>query len=109
MSNHCIIPATAFYEFGEVNGKKEKYLITLDESFFYFAGLWKKSFSSSGEKKFCCTIITTSPNTAMAEIHSRMPVILTKGSEDEWLEDKGISQSLLLPYKGKTFVKKADE
>lgn len=109
VSNHCIIPATAFYEFGEVNGKKQKYLITLDEGFFYFAGLWKKIVGSSGEKKFCCTIITTTPNTAMAEIHSRMPVILKNGSEDGWLGSTGASQKFLSPYKGETFVEKADK
>jgi len=32
------------------------------------------------------TILTTVPNTLMETIHNRMPVILDKGDEDEWLD-----------------------
>jgi putative SOS response-associated peptidase YedK len=33
-----------------------------------------------------CTIITTTPNETMAQIHDRMPVILPPSAWEEWLD-----------------------
>lgn len=49
-----------------------------------------------------CTIITTTPYNLMARIHDRMPVILSRDSEQAWLDqsivDAGYLKSLLVPY-----------
>lgn len=48
-----------------------------------------------------CTIITTRPNELVAPVHNRMPVILRRDLEADWL-DLGVSKehalSLLEPY-----------
>ena len=48
-----------------------------------------------------CTIITTVPNAAMAEIHDRMPVILPPSAWDTWLDrdidDLDLLGRLLVP------------
>ena len=46
-------------------------------------------------------IVTTVANSFMAEIHDRMPVMLTKGAESIWLEhsdDMTELKELLVPY-----------
>ena len=40
----------------------------------------------TGEPLRSCTIITTTPNDTMAQIHDRMPVILPPSAWDEWLD-----------------------
>jgi putative SOS response-associated peptidase YedK len=48
------------------------------------------------------TILTTSPNAPMAEIHDRMPVIIAPDSYSEWLDlavtDVSRLQALAVPY-----------
>src|SRR6266852_6099856 len=55
-----------------------------------------------GESVETCSIITTSPNSLLANIHDRMPVILERDSYDIWL-DPGLKKvddlrGLLQPY-----------
>ena len=49
-----------------------------------------------------CTIITTSPNSFMEPIHDRMPVILTEGAYDIWLDPENTDlaelKEVLVPY-----------
>jgi putative SOS response-associated peptidase YedK len=40
----------------------------------------------TGDPLRSCTIITTTPNEAMATIHDRMPVILPPSAWDSWLD-----------------------
>ncbi|MNP80870.1 putative SOS response-associated peptidase YedK [compost metagenome] len=55
-----------------------------------------------GNKLSTCTIITTEPNSLMADIHNRMPVILPPEAETQWLdrsnEDVSALLRLLQPY-----------
>ncbi|HEV2498311.1 MAG TPA: SOS response-associated peptidase family protein [Terriglobia bacterium] len=46
-----------------------------------------------------CTILTTAPNSLMADLHDRMPLILPAESYDDWLTAPASeASSLLLPY-----------
>ena len=67
-----------------------------------FAGLYSWWKSPEGEWVPSCTIVTTSPNSLIEPIHDRMPVILTEGAYDIWLdtESKGLSdlKEILIPY-----------
>jgi putative SOS response-associated peptidase YedK len=55
-----------------------------------------------GERRLAFTILTTSPNPQMAQIHDRMPVILPEGAEAIWLDPKATDaetvKPLLQPY-----------
>jgi putative SOS response-associated peptidase YedK len=55
------------------------------EGIFHFAGLWDLWETPDGVME-SCTIITTEPNALMEGIHNRMPVILSSGDFDEWLD-----------------------
>ncbi|HEY2494907.1 MAG TPA: SOS response-associated peptidase [Paenibacillus sp.] len=99
----CLIPADGFYEWQKRENSKQPYRITLRSgSMFSFAGLYDTWIAPDGSKTSTCTIITTTPNSLMAPIHDRMPVILKPEDEMKWLNRKEIAtpslQQLLVPY-----------
>jgi len=101
--HRCVVIADGFYEWRKVGKSKQPYYIQLaDKMPFAFAGLWEKWKGSGDEPVETCTVITTEPNSLMAEIHDRMPVILEPNKVDLWLDRdvEGIEllQSLLVPY-----------
>ncbi len=99
----CLVPADAFYEWQKKSGSKEKipYRVFLpNQPVFSMAGIWEQWKNPEGEYIRSFSIVTTSPNELMAEIHNRMPVILTKESEKQWLEsddEEGLLK-LIKPY-----------
>jgi putative SOS response-associated peptidase YedK len=94
----CLILADGFYEWRQEGKKKTPLFITLaSRDPFAFAGLWETWRPSDGEAIHSCTIITTTPNTLMASIHNRMPVILAREAETIWLDQKITEPEKLLP------------
>ena len=99
----CVIPAGGFYEWKKAGAAKVPHWIYLkDGSWMGFAGIYTWWKSPEGRWVPSCTIITTSPNSFMERIHDRMPVILTDGAYDIWLdpqnEDLSDLKEVLLPY-----------
>lgn len=99
----CLVPADGFYEWQQTGGRKRPMRIVLrSREPFAFAGLWDTWRSPEGEAITSCTIVTTSANSLMEPIHSRMPVILPRENEAAWLapdnEDVQALCGLLLPY-----------
>ncbi|MFG6118835.1 MULTISPECIES: SOS response-associated peptidase [Thalassobacillus] len=82
----CLIVADSFYEWQRTdNGKQAKRMNLKDRKLFAFAGLWDK-WAKDEEEMFTCTILTKEANDFMNPIHDRMPVILPKEKQDEWIE-----------------------
>ena len=53
---------------------------------FAFAGLWERwRADEKSDPLDTCTILTTTPNDVMKEIHDRMPVILSPDDFPKWL------------------------
>lgn len=96
-SRRCLIPADGFYEWKqEDNGKQPMRILMKDGGLFSFAGLYDIWSDADGNQLSTCTILTTGPNSLMAEIHNRMPVILRPEDEADWLgRDNHDVQSLL--------------
>lgn len=72
--NRILIPMEGFYEWKDV-GKKKKQKIKIekkDGDIFLVPGLYWKN--KEGKQEF--SLVTTSPNKFMKNIHNRMPVIL---------------------------------
>ena len=85
----CLIPAVGYYEWQQVAGGKQPYLIRpVGGEPFAFAGLWESSPTPGGSSLESCTIITLPANAMVAEIHAkaRMPAILTPEQAGAWLE-----------------------
>jgi putative SOS response-associated peptidase YedK len=92
----CLIPATGFYEWKPVPGqqRKQPYYIRLKGGApFAFAGLWTPPHLAPPT----CTIITTTPNALLVDIHNRMPVILDPDDEALWLDPGPIAPVKVLP------------
>ena len=96
----CLIPADGFYEWKKIGRKKQPYRFLLnDESVFAFGGLWETWGASDGSEVDTLTILTTRPNSMVAEIHDRMPVIIEPEHYREWLlaPDGDSLKDLLVP------------
>ncbi len=96
----CLIPANGFFEWKK--GKKKipyRFFLT-DESLFAMAGLWETWKDDSGKEIRTFTIITTDANETVKPVHPRMPVILEKERERDWLEEENpeLLRGLLKPY-----------
>ena len=98
----CLIPADGFYEWKKLPGGKIPYAIGMkDDSPFVFAGLWEgwKDPVTNGWIR-TCTIITGDPNDLLAQVHTRMPVILPEEYHARWLGEveNGDLKELLKPF-----------
>ena len=99
----CLIVADGFFEWRKEGKTKTPMRIILKNGEpFGFAGLWETWKSPEDELIRSCTIITTTPNEVMEPIHNRMPVILPRDAEAQWLNvsvtDTGVLRELLVPY-----------
>lgn len=99
----CLIPADSFFEWKKTEeGKQPMRIMLKSKELFSMAGLYDTWIREDGTKISSCTVITTSPNDVLQEIHDRMPVILHREDESLWL-DRGIKdlaplEKLLKPY-----------
>ena len=98
----CVVPATGFFEWKDLGGRKQPFAITVtDEPLFALAGLWERWKRGEGDYVETFTIVTTEANTAIGEIHDRMPVIIPHTSIDAWLAAPAAEAlKLLRPYEG---------
>ena len=99
----CLVLADGFYEWRKnPDGTKTPMRFELQSGEpFAFAGLWDVSKAGGEEWLRTCTIITTDANDLVREAHDRMPVILPKEVEREWLDTEETqlnALSLLRPY-----------
>jgi putative SOS response-associated peptidase YedK len=100
----CLIVADSFYEWKrhEDNTKTPFRIKMKSNDLFAMAGLWEQWKSPDGSSIFSCSVITTTPNKLMEDIHNRMPVILKPEDEKIWLNpamtDMNFLQQLLVPY-----------
>jgi putative SOS response-associated peptidase YedK len=86
VSWRCLIPANAFYEWRTLPDGKQPYAIAqLDGSPLAFAGLWEGWRSPEDETLRTFTILTTTANGTMNQLHERMPVILEAEDWPAWL------------------------
>ncbi len=108
----CIIPADGFYEWKAdptQPRKKQPYFIHRPDGEPYaFAGIWERWKGVAGQAEEgeaeplrSCSIITTSANQRMSELHDRMPVILPSSAWETWLDpeqhDTDLLGALLVP------------
>jgi putative SOS response-associated peptidase YedK len=82
----CLIPADGFYEWQKTErGKQPWFISAKDSGLLAFAGLWEEWSAAEGELLRTCTIITTTANEFMADLHDRMPVIVPDAMHSDWL------------------------
>jgi putative SOS response-associated peptidase YedK len=83
----CIVPVDSFYEWKREGTFRQPYrIVATDGRPLALAGLWagwRDPVTEQVRRTF--SIVTTTPNDAVADLHDRMPVILGPGSWDRWL------------------------
>jgi putative SOS response-associated peptidase YedK len=95
-THRCLIVADGFYEWrAEETGKKPVWITRPDHEPFAFAGLWAGARRSDGSKVHSCAIVTCEPGEVVAPIHDRMPVILGREAEADWLDPEAGPEQLM--------------
>ena len=78
----CLLPATGFFEWKAEGKKKVRHEFRFPgRGMVSFAGLWDAASGSPG-----VVILTTAPNPVVAEVHDRMPVVVTPDRYRAWLD-----------------------
>jgi putative SOS response-associated peptidase YedK len=94
----CIVPISGFYEWKRDGKNKRPFKIHLaNEPIMSVAGVWEIWQPGKPDERSSFSIVTTSANSLMAEIHDRMPVILARKDEDKWLDPEVHEPELLRP------------
>jgi putative SOS response-associated peptidase YedK len=98
----CIVPASGFFEWKDLGRHKQPFAITVrDEPLFALAGLWERWKRGESDYVETFTIVTTEANTAIAEIHDRMPAVIPHAAIDAWLAGPAEeAMKLLRPFGG---------
>ena len=86
----CLIPVDSFYEWQAIGSrqKQPRSIRMADDSTFAFAGLWECWLDPNAGDVETCTILTTEPNSLVADVHNRMSAIL-KSEDYDRLADSG--------------------
>src|SRR5277367_3528655 len=74
----------------------------MEQEPFAFAGLWDSWRAPDGATLETCTILTTTPNQLLTDVHNRMPVIPSPENYDLWLDpgfrDVPAATEVLTPF-----------
>ncbi len=102
-ARRCIVPASGFYEWRKTGSGKQPYYITSDDGETWgFAGLYDLTHDEGNDAAGSFTIITTTANPLLSTLHERMPVILPRDAEEDWLsrdlDDPHLVEQFLRPY-----------
>ena len=83
----CLIPADGYYEWSQSEARKRPYFIhPRDGQPFGFAGLAETWTGPNGEELDTVAIVTTAASADLAVLHPRVPVTMTPGDFDRWLD-----------------------
>jgi putative SOS response-associated peptidase YedK len=98
----CLVPADGFFEWvGPKNARRPIWFHNAEGGLLMFAGLYEYWQPEPDVWERTFTIVTTDANKTVAEIHDRMPVILTSEQAEAWTyqdeTDLDKLKKLLLP------------
>ena len=98
VNKRCLVIANGFYEWKWLDAtgkKKQKHLISLkDDALYAYGGIYSEWVDkTTGEIVNSYSIVTTEANPLIAEIHKkkRMPIVLKREDESNWLAGQEIS------------------
>jgi putative SOS response-associated peptidase YedK len=99
----CLVPVDSFYEWKKEGTVRQPYrVVQVDGRPLALAGLWAGWHDPETDAvRRTFTIITSTPNEALADLHDRMPVVVSEDAWDRWLDpapaDPGELLGLLVP------------
>jgi len=87
----CLVPVDSFYEWKREGTIRQPYRVSqADGRPLALAGLWagwRDPSTNTVRRTF--TIVTTTPNEALADLHDRMPVVVPEAAWSSWLSAGG--------------------
>ena len=100
-SKRCLVPMDGYYEWranpGKKGGKTPFYMYRSDGEPLLMAGLWSVwKPAQDASPLLSCTIITTDAVGELAQIHDRMPLLVTERDWDRWLDPDAAADVELL-------------
>ncbi len=94
----CLVCTNGFFEHNK-REKRKMFIHLKDEEFFYFGGIFNNYVNKqSGEIIKTMAVVTTASNSLIAEIHSRMPVMIQKNNAAAWIDPTASPQHILMQY-----------
>ena len=99
----CLVPVDSFYEWKREGTVRQPYRVVREDGRpLAIAGLWAGWHDPATETvRRTFTIVTTTPNEALADLHDRMPVMLPDDVWERWLDpataDPGELRAMLEP------------
>jgi len=98
----CLIPADAFFVQDLNPMTSQKYQVSLfGQQMFCFAGVYDLWKTAKGKTVHTISILTVASNRLLTKHGSRMPLILPREAEKQWLQDRTSMNKLtklLKPY-----------
>lgn len=83
----CLWPVDGYYEWLQNGSGRRPFRVTLPHGeVFSIAGLWEEWKNNRGETIFSFTALTKAAPSSMAFLHSRIPVIIPREMESQWLD-----------------------
>ncbi|MDA1093269.1 MAG: SOS response-associated peptidase [Acidobacteria bacterium] len=95
----CVVPLSGFYEWKRDGRTKQPFAVSLRNGpVMAVAGVWERwQPNSHTPAVHSFSIVTTTANEFMADIHDRMPVILRSEDIDQWLDPEVHEPERVLP------------
>jgi putative SOS response-associated peptidase YedK len=83
----CLIPADGYYEWKQVSkkGKIPYRVIWRDGKVFSMGGIWEEFEDEEGHTVHTFRILTTQSIPSLSDLNNRMPLIIPKQAEHDWL------------------------
>lgn len=116
-NNRCLVVVRGFYEWKWLDGKgkqKQKHFLTVkNQEFFSLGGIYSHWINDETDEEMTTfSIVTTQANELMTEIHNikhRMPIVLYKSKEKEWLENRDIDDFAFPTHESELLAVNLDE
>ena len=106
-ARRCLIPVTAWAEAeGPSGGKTRSWMARPDTDLFAVAGVWR----DSDEWGRCYSMVMTDAAGLAAEVHTRMPVLLSEDDRQRWTDgtpDEAFA--LCRPWAGELVIDRTDQ
>ena len=90
LERRCLIPASSYYEWQTVGKSKVKYRFSLPDQTLYLAGCYRQERDEPVNR---FVILTQAAWPEFAEIHNRMPVLVTPEQAERWFTGDGCDLS----------------
>ena len=95
-TRRCLVPASGFYEWQTVEGRKLPWYFTrADGRPMALAGIWQR-WERGGTALDTCAIVSTEAGPGMAGLHHREPVLIEDDGWPLWLGEAGHGAAVLM-------------